>query len=99
LPGAHSDGKHIAELINASPDLADRIRTLAAINSHAWSLPEHLLFQAEYRPSSNPEAVIVKYSHLFWRQEPHTFSVRFQDCHDMVIIDGKEWMDRIFHKY
>jgi hypothetical protein len=92
VKGDRSDRERIAELVNADPELARRIRTLITISSHAYSLPEHLRFQAEYRASDNPEAVVAKYNHLFGRRESHAFSVRFDGERADVLSDGKVWI-------
>ncbi len=88
--GDRSDLDRIMELVNGNPELRSAVHTLLALSSHARSLPEHLAFQAEYRASSDPEAVVAKYSHLFGRQEYHEFTVRFDGAAGLF-VDGELW--------
>lgn len=90
VTGERSDLDRIEKLVNECPGLCSQVHRLVALSSHAYSLPEHLAFQAEYRASSNPEAVVAKYSHLFGRQQSHEFTVRFDGAAEMF-VDGNAW--------
>jgi len=63
--GGREDSEEIEDLINSDPDLKEYTRTFLAISSHAAAIQESIEFQEEYRRSSDPEAVVRKYSHLF----------------------------------
>ena len=95
VKGDREDREQIAERINENADLAERVRTLSAISGIAWSLPEHLRFQAEYRASNNPETVVARYSHLFGPRSSPQISMRFGEKSDgdgmEVLVDGKPW--------
>ena len=88
------DAGRIEDLVNADDTLANDIRTLNAIAGVTYELPRHLQFQAEYRASKNPEAVVAKYSDLFYPR-PHTYSLRFggEDSGDNLelLADGEIW--------
>ncbi len=94
VTGDRADAARIEECINADPTLSEDIRTLNALAGTAHDLPRHLQFQAEYRASRNPEAVVAKYSDLFYPR-PHTFSMRYgaeeSDANLELLADGEVW--------
>lgn len=98
VKGDRDDTERIENFLNNNDKLADDIRTLNAIAEEAYILPRHLQFQAEYRASNNPEAVVAKYSDLF-NPRPHSYSMRFgaeqgseaPSDNLELLVDGKAW--------
>lgn len=85
------DADRVAGLLAANPDLAERLRTLAAISSHACQMEEHLRFQRDYRAGNNPQEVVARYGHLFARGPQITLSFDRQELR--VLVDGRAWPD------
>jgi len=90
VKGDRDDLDEISGLINENADLKEAVRTTLAIGSHVVAMADSLKFQEEYRNSSNPEAVVDKYSWLFNdnRKMPHA-SIIYCDSIS-ILSDGKE---------
>ncbi len=93
VEGDRTDGKRILEKINGDEAMKKQISTLAAISSHAMAMEESLRFQREYRASSDPSAVVAKYSYLFNSgQQVQNVSLRFDGKTVEVLENGKPWL-------
>ncbi len=90
--GDRADKDKIMQVVNANPEAASKIRTVAAIASHAAAMEESLKFQQEYLASNNPEGVVAKYSYLFNSSRQHSTAVCFDGSAATVNFDGKYWV-------
>lgn len=93
VEGNRSDRERILEKVNSDEGMKKQIRTLAAISSHAVAMEESLRFQSEYRASSDPAAVVAKYSYLFNSGQPlQSVSLRFDGNTVDVMANGNPWL-------
>jgi hypothetical protein len=90
--GDRTDKDKIMQVVNADPEAASKIRTVAAIASHAAATEESMKFQQEYLGSGNPEGVVAKYSYLFNASRHHSTAVCFDGSAVTVNVDGKYWV-------
>lgn len=78
ITSTREDAEEIEKLINEDPELKEEVRSVLAMASHVIAISESVTFQEEYRNSSNPEAVVGKYSHLFnGSQRTHECSLNY----------------------
>lgn len=92
VTGDRTDTARIEKLLNNSENLKEQIRTLSAISSHAYRIQESIAFQQEYRASSNPRAVVAKYSYLFNSNRHVSVGLRYGGGVD-VVVNGRVWND------
>jgi hypothetical protein len=63
--GDRGDIEEINELLNSDDNVKETVHSVLAISSFYANIQDDLLFQEEYRNSSDPESVVRKYAHLF----------------------------------
>ncbi len=88
VSGNRSDKQQIEDLINKNPDLAEQIRTTSAIWSHVPAIERSLQFEKDYLASSDPKAVVAKYSGLFGSQASSSCFLRFAGSEVQAVVDG-----------
>lgn len=84
-----SDTRRIEDLINGNAELAEQVRTTHAIWSHVPGIERSLQFETEYMASSNPQAVVAKYSDLFGPQASSSYALRFTGAGVQALVDNR----------
>jgi len=93
LRGDRTDEETILQQLAANQELERAVRNTTAIASHAFTLAveRHVQFQQEYRASSNPAAVVAKYSELFGPPRDHQVALQFGSRGVSILGDGQVW--------
>lgn len=87
----HPQAEKIEKALNADDGLKRLFHTVEALSSHARELQKHLQFQEEYRASSNQQAVVAKYAHLFGHRTPQNISMSYGATGIDIMFDGEVW--------
>ena len=93
INGDRPDKDRILQAVKGNEKIAQEIRNVTAIASHAAAIAESLKFQEEYRASNDPESIVARYSHLFSpTQRYHQISLAYDRIAINVLTDGKVWL-------
>lgn len=92
--GNREDKAQIESLLAENPELAQAVRDLNAISSHANAIHTqgHLELSAEYQASDDPQAVAAKYSRLFSGGMRNDVRTVFEGDRVDVVGNGQRWI-------
>lgn len=92
--GEREDRARVEALLAETPELAQAVRNLNGIASHAHAIEAqgHAAFSAEYQASSEPQAVVARYGHLFSGMLRNDTSVVLDGERVDVVANGQRWV-------